>query len=148
MNGNLEVHRGTLRITTDPALLDFDAVCGFLSRSYWAAKRTRARVETSLRNSLVFGVYEGNHQVGLARVVTDYATFAWLCDVFVDEDYRGPGIGKWLMETIVAHPDLQGLKRMLLATSDAHGLYRPYGFAPLEKPQNWMERTSLELKDA
>ena len=78
--------------------------------------------------------------MGMARVVTDYATFAWLCDVFIDEAYRGRGIGKWLMATIVAHPDLQGLKRMLLVTQDAHGLYSQYGFIPLANPQGWMER--------
>jgi GNAT superfamily N-acetyltransferase len=148
MNRDLEVRRDSLLISTDPALIDLDAVCGFLSRSYWASARTRARVEESLRNSLVFGVYDGARQIGLARIVTDCATFAWLCDVFVDEGYRGRGIGKWLLETIVAHSGLQGLKRMLLVTRDAHGLYAQYGFTPLAKPDGWMERVAPELGGA
>ena len=94
----------------------------------------------SLRNSLVFGVYEENRMIAMARVVTDYATFAWLCDVFVDEDYRGRGIGKWLMESILAHPELQGLRRWLLATRDAHGLYSQYGYSSLHNIERWMER--------
>lgn len=140
MNRNLEARRGSLQISTDPALLDLDAICAFLSRSYWASSRSRDRIEASLRNSLVFGVYDGQRQVGMARIVSDYATFAWLCDVFVDESYRGKGIGKWLMETVVSYPDLQGLKRMLLVTRDAHGLYSQYGFTPLANPSGWMER--------
>lgn len=140
MNRNLEVRQHSLLISTDPTLLDVDAICVFLSRSYWANQRPRPRIEASLQHSLVFGVYDGGRQVGLARVVSDYATFAWLCDVFIDEAYRGRGIGKWLMATIVAHPDLQGLKRMLLVTQDAHGLYRQYGFIPLANPEGWMER--------
>jgi GNAT superfamily N-acetyltransferase len=148
MNRNLEARRGSLLISTDPVLLDIDAICGFLSRSYWASARPRERVETSLRHSLVFGVYEGKRQVCMARIVTDYVTFAWLCDVFVDESYRGRGIGKWLMETIVAHPDLRGLKRLLLITDDAHGLYSRYGFTPIRNPEGWMERFAEELRDA
>ncbi len=140
MNRNLEARRGSLLISTDPSLLDLNAICSFLSRSYWASDRPRDRIEASLQHSLVFGVYDGRRQVGLARIVTDYATFAWLCDVFVDEAYRAEGIGKWLMATIVAHPGLQGLKRMLLITRDAHGLYQQYGFTPLANPDGWMER--------
>jgi GNAT superfamily N-acetyltransferase len=147
MNTDLEARRGSLRISTDPVLLDLDVICGFLSRAYWARSRPRERIEASLRHSLVFGVYDGPRQVGLARIVTDYATFAWLCDVFVDEGYRGRGIGKWLMETIVTHPDLQGLKRILLVTDDAHGLYSQYGFTPLAHPEGWMERVAANLKD-
>ncbi len=129
-----------MQISTDPALLDPDVICEFLSRAYWASARPRERIIASLQHSLVFGVYEGKRQIGMARVVTDYATFAWLCDVFVDEAYRGQGAGKWLMETVVAHPDLQGLKRMVLVTRDAHGLYGQYGFTPLAHPEGWMER--------
>ncbi len=139
MNRYLELRRDGLLISTDPARLDLDAVCGFLSRSYWANARSRERIEASIRHSLVFGAYEGERQVGLARIVTDYATFAWLCDVFVDEGCRGRGIGKWLMEAVVSHPDLQSIKRILLVTADAHGLYEQYGFTPLAQPQNWME---------
>ena len=148
MNRNLEARRDSLLISTDPTLLDIDTICDFLARSYWAARRPRERVEVALRNSLVFGVYDGKRQVGLARIVTDCSTFAWLCDVFVDEAYRGKGIGKWLMETMLAHPDLQGLKRILLATDDAQELYARYGFTPLANPDGWMELFKEELRDA
>jgi GNAT superfamily N-acetyltransferase len=138
----LEAHRDSLVISTDPARLDLDAICDFLSRAYWAQGRPRERIELSMQNSLVFGVYEGERQIGLARVVTDYATFAWVCDVFVDDQYRGRGIGKWLMATLVSHPDLQGLRRFLLATHDAHGLYAQFGFVALSTPERWMERSA------
>jgi N-acetylglutamate synthase-like GNAT family acetyltransferase len=148
MNGILEAHRDALLISTDQALLDLDAICGFLSRSYWASARSRDRVEASLRNSLVFGVYDAGKQIGLARIITDYATFAWLCDVFIDEAYRGKGVGKWLVETLLAHPDLKGLKRILLVTKDAQDLYNQYGFSPLAYPGGWMERLLEELRNA
>jgi GNAT superfamily N-acetyltransferase len=93
-----------------------------------------------MQNSLVFGVYDIDRQIGLARVVTDHATFAWLCDVYILEAYRGRGIGKWLMDTVLAHPDLQGLHRFLLATRDAHELYSRFGFVPLRSADRWMER--------
>ena len=137
---SIESHRDPLLISTDPSLLDMDAVTDMLSRAYWAKDRTREVIDRAMQNSLVFGVYDGDRQVGLARVVSDYATFAWLCDVFVHEDYRQRGIGKWLMETILAHPDLQGLRRFLLITRDAHGLYSQYGFTPLQNPDRWMEK--------
>lgn len=89
---------------------------------------------------MVLGIYDGDRQIGLARVVTDYATFSWLCDVFIDERSRGQRIGKWLMATILSHPRLQGLRRFLLATRDAHGLYSQFGFAPLPVPERWMAR--------
>ena len=140
MSAPFEITRDTLTISTDPARLDLEAVCDFLSRAYWAKDRSPATIELSLKNSLVFGVYDSSRMVGMARVITDYATLAWLCDVFVHEDYRGRGIGKWLMECVLAHPDLQGLRRWLLATTDAHGLYRQYGYKPLENIEWWMER--------
>jgi GNAT superfamily N-acetyltransferase len=108
------------------------------SSLYYQIKDARAQ-EHALGNSLVFGVYAGDKQIGLARIVSDYAVFAYLCDVFIHEDYRAHGLGKWLMETIMAHPDLQSLRRWLLATHDAHGLYKQYGWTPLENPHNWME---------
>jgi GNAT superfamily N-acetyltransferase len=126
-------------ISTDPARLDLDVIAEALGRAYWAAGRPRAVIARSLANSLCFGLYHGAAQVGLARVVTDYATFAWLCDVFVLEAHRGRGLGKWLIATVVAHPDLAGLRRFLLATRDAHGLYQQYGFTPLAAPDRWME---------
>lgn len=136
----LEFQRDDYVISTDPARLDLDVIHGELSRSYWAAGRPREVVARSLQHSLCFGLYHGEAQVGLARVVTDYATFAWLCDVFIKEDHRGRGLGVWLIETVVAHPDLQGLRRFLLATRDAHELYRKHGFAPLSAPGRWMAR--------
>ena len=135
-----EVTKDNLTISTDPHRLDLEAVCGFMARSYWALNRTRPTIERALRNSLVFGVYEESCMVAMARIVSDYATFAWLCDVFVREDYRGRGIGKWLMESILAHPELQGLRRWLLATRDAHGLYSQYGYTSLHNIERWMER--------
>ena len=143
----IETHRNELTISTDPARLDLDAITDMLSRAYWAQGRTRDVIARYIQHSLVFGIYDGSRQVGLARVVSDYTTFAWLCDVFIHEDYRGRGIGKWLMETILAHPDLQGLRRFLLATRDAHGLYRQYGFTPLENPERWMEKFTPPKKD-
>ncbi len=140
MNRNLEARRGSLLISTDPALLDVDIVCGFLKRSYWASDRPRQVIEASLENSLVFGVYDGERQVGMARVVTDFATSVWLCDVFIDEAYRGQGIGKWLIATVLSHPGLQGLHRTMLATKDAQGLYRQFGFTSLHAPEFLMER--------
>lgn len=135
-----ESHRENLLISTDPARLDLDAMTEMLSRAYWAQGRTRAMIARYVEHSLVFGIYDGEKQIGLARIVSDYTTFAWLCDVFIHEDYRGRGIGKWLMETIISHPELQGLRRFLLATRDAHGLYAQYGFKPLASPERWMEK--------
>jgi GNAT superfamily N-acetyltransferase len=140
MNLIQETHRENLSISTDPARLDLDAVTDLLSRSYWAAGRKRETIARSFEHSLVFGVYDGEKQIGLARIVSDYTTYAWLCDVFIHEDYRGRGLGKWLLETILAHPELQGLRRFVLATRDAHGLYAQYGFTPLASPDRWMEK--------
>jgi GNAT superfamily N-acetyltransferase len=93
-----------------------------------------------VQHSLVFGIYDGTRQIGLARIVSDYTTFAWLCDVFIHEDYRGHGLGKWLMQTIHSHPDLQGLRRWLLATRDAQGLYQQFGWELLDHPERWMHK--------
>ena len=135
----LEVHKDQFTISTDQTRLDFDAVCDFLTRAYWAYGRPRDRTERAFANSLVFGIYDGEKQIGLARVVSDYAVFAYLCDVFIHEDYRAHGLGKWLIETVMSHPDLQGLRRWTLATSDAHGLYRQFGWDDLQNPDKWME---------
>jgi len=131
---------GEIEISTDAARLDLDAIHAYLSTSYWAAGRSRELVAKSVANSLCFGVYDGARQVGLARVVTDRATFAYLCDVYVLESHRGRGIGKQLMRAVVAHPDLQGLRRFQLVTRDAHTLYEPFGFTPLAQPERHMER--------
>ena len=135
----LEVHRGPFTISTDPARLDIDTICDFLTRSYWANTRPRERTELAIQNSLVFGIYNNNKQVGLARVVTDYSIFAYLCDVFIHEEYRAHGLGKWLIQTIMEHPDLRDVRRWLLVTSDAHGLYKQYGFTSIEEPERWMQ---------
>jgi len=139
-----EVHRQGLTISSDPGRLNLDTVFKFLAQSYWASTRSRATIVRSLQHSLTFGVYDGDRQVAMARLVTDYATFAWLCDVFVEESYRGRGIAKWLMETIQARPDLQGLKRWILATRDAHGLYSQFGFTALQTPERWMEKLDAD----
>ena len=136
----LETHKDNFTISTDPARLNVDAICDFLTRAYWAAGRPRERTERAISNSLVFGLYDGEKQIGLARVVSDYAVFAYLCDVFIHEDYRGKGLGKWLMETVHNHPDLQGLRRWILATRDAHGLYGQFGWTLLDHPERWMHK--------
>jgi len=131
-----------IEISTDRSRLDVGYIHRYLSeQSYWAQGRSREIVAQSISNSLCFGVYDGAQQIGFARVVTDYATFAWLCDLFIDEAYRGQGLGKRLIETVVAHSELQGLRNFILATRDAHELYRRYGgFDPLASPVNWMAR--------
>lgn len=135
-------HRDGYVISTDKESLDLDLVHDFLSRSsYWAQGRPFAAVQRSVEHSLSFGVYADAGQVGFARVVTDYATFGWLCDVFILDSHRGQGLGKWLVESIVAHPDVQELTIFLLATRDAHELYRRRGgFEVLETPEGWMTR--------
>jgi GNAT superfamily N-acetyltransferase len=127
-------------ISTDASMLDLEVVHAYLSRSYWAAGVPEDVVRRSIENSLCFGVYRGEEQAGFARVVTDRATFAYLADVFVLEEHRGRGIGKWLVEVILSHPDLQGLRRWMLATRDAHDLYRRYAFTELGQPGIFMER--------
>jgi GNAT superfamily N-acetyltransferase/uncharacterized damage-inducible protein DinB len=132
--------RGDFLVSTDPALLDVPLLHDFLAnRSYWAAGRPPEVVRRSIDHSLCFGLYERGKQVGFARVVTDRATFAWLCDVFVLEPYRGRGLGKWLVECVLGHPSLRGLRRVLLGTRDAHGLYARHGFTPLADPSRFLE---------
>jgi len=136
----LETQKDSYSISTDPARLDIDAIAAMLTRAYWAQGRTREMIARYVQHSLVFGIYHGEQQIGLARIVSDYTTFAWLCDVFIHEDHRGKGLGKWLMETIHSHPDLQGLRRWLLATRDAHGLYEQFGWTSLDNPTRWMNK--------
>jgi N-acetylglutamate synthase-like GNAT family acetyltransferase len=111
-----------------------------VSRAYWAKGRPQERTEKAIANSLVFGLYKDHQQIGVARVVTDYSIVAYLCDVFIHEDYRGQGLGKWLVENILSHPDVKNVRRWFLVTSDAHDLYRKYGFGNLNQPEIWMER--------
>lgn len=135
----IEAHRERFTISTDPRRLDLDAICDFLARAYWANTRPRPRTARAIENSLVFGVYEGNRQIGLARVVSDYSIFAYLCDVFIHEEFRGNGLGKWLIQTVMEHPDLREVRRWILVTNDAHGLYKQFGFNTLEDPEHWMQ---------
>ena len=130
-------------ISTDKRRLDVEMIHRFLSEeSYWAKTRTPEQTRTAIENSLCFGVYLDDRQVGFARVVSDSATFAYLGDVFILSEYRAHGLSKKMMEAIVAHPDLQGLRRWLLATRDAHGLYEQFDFSELKFPERWMERTA------
>src|SRR4051794_24312126 len=138
-----EHHRDGFTVSTDPARLDLDAIHAFLSTSYWAEGIPRPLLERAIGHSLAFGLFaaaaEGERQVGFARVVTDRATFAYLCDVYVLPEHRGRGLGAWLMECVTAHPDLQGLRRFSLVTRDAHELYRPFGFTEIAAPGRHME---------
>lgn len=134
---------GEFTISTDRARLEIDAIHKFLSEeSYWAKERTRSQCETAIKNSLPFGVYKDENLVGFARVVTDFATFAYLGDVFILNEFRGQGLSKWLMEVIISHPELQGLRRWILATKDAHALYEKFEFTALKFPERWMEKTA------
>lgn len=128
------------QISTDKTLLDFDVIFGYLDgQSYWAKGIQPERLQRAIVNSMCFGIYKHKAQVGFARVVTDQATFAYLCDVFVLPGHQGVGLSKWMMQTILAHPDLQGLRRWSLATQDAHSLYKQFGFTELSKPESWMQ---------
>ncbi len=131
--------QGEFLVSDAHASLDVDVIHEFLCTSYWAKGIPRQRVETSLSNSLCFGLYHQAAQIGFARAITDRATFAYLADVFVLPAYRGRGLGKWLISCVQSHPDLKGLRRWLLATADAHDLYRSQGFSPLRNPQWFME---------
>jgi GNAT superfamily N-acetyltransferase len=135
-----ERHRGAHTVTTDPARLDLAAVHAFLVTAYWCEGVPRPLLERAFANSLCFSLLEdGRRQVGLARVITDSATFAYLCDVYVLAECRGRGLGRWLMECVMGHPALAELRRFSLVTRDAHGLYRPFGFAPLAHPDRHLE---------
>jgi GNAT superfamily N-acetyltransferase len=128
-----------IQVTTDASRFDLEAIHGFLTTSYWSPGIPREVVERAIEHSLCFGALDGDRQVGFARVVSDRATFAYVCDVFVLESLRGRGVGKSLMAAIMAHPDLQGLRRIMLFTRDAHGLYAQYGFGAARYPDRLME---------
>jgi GNAT superfamily N-acetyltransferase len=138
-----ELPPGEFTASTDRSLLQLEVIHRYLSEeSYWARERTKEQTETAIKNSLPFGVYKGENQVGFARVITDYATFAYLGDVFILPEYQGRGLGKFLMKAIVEHPDLQGFRRWILATRDAHTLYEKFEFSALRHPERWMEKTA------
>jgi len=146
MTAMVVMEAGRFLISTDKSKLDVDVIHGFLSRdSYWAAGIPRDTVARSIENSLCFGVYDNARQIGFARVITDFATYAYVADVFIVESYRERGLGKELMATIMAHPDLQGLRRWSLGTRDAQGLYAQFGFKPVV---NTRARTVMEIVDA
>jgi GNAT superfamily N-acetyltransferase len=143
-----EYSRGRYVISTDRARLDLSMIHDFLTNSsYWAVGRKLETVQRSIEHSLSFGLYDDERQIGFARVVTDYATFAWLADVFVLEEARGLGLGTWLVEVILSHPELQGFRRWTLATKDAHEIYRKFGFSELKRPERWMERRDPDTQE-
>ena len=150
MEAPFERRRAAFVVSTDRARLDLDVVHGYLARSYWAAGVPREVVARSIANSLCFGLYEAPPsgaptQVGFARAITDRATYAYLADVFVLESHRGRGLGIWLMECVIAHPDLQGLRRWSLVTRDAHSLYSRFGFVTPPAPERYMEKVDPEV---
>lgn len=137
----MEWRHGEFIITTDKGRLQIDEIYKFLrEESYWAAERTREQTRRAIENSLCFGVYRDDRQIGFARVVSDRATFAYIGDVYILKEFRGRGLSKKLMKAMLAHPDLQNLRRWILATKDAHGLYEQFGFHNLKFPERWMER--------
>lgn len=139
MNDEVFAQKGFI-ISTDKSLIDFEVVYNYLNNdSYWAKGITRERIKKAIDNSICFGVYHNGKQAGFARVITDMATFAYICDVFILPEYRRLGLSKWLMQTIKQYQEFHGLRRWSLATLDAHGLYKQFGFTELSKPQNWME---------
>jgi len=141
--------RDEYEISTDVSRLDLDIIHDYLSdRSYWATGRSREIVKRSIENSLSFGIFKDREQVGFARVVTDYATFAWIADLFILPEHRGRGLSKWLMEIMITHPQLQGFRRWVLSTKDAHRLYERFGFTRLYRPERWMERPDPNMKES
>ncbi|MFB2768235.1 GNAT family N-acetyltransferase [Pelatocladus sp. BLCC-F211] len=135
-----EWQQGEYSISTDINRLDINTIHQFLMTSYWAEGLPLQTLKRSIQNSLVFGLYKSKQQIGFARVITDYATFAYIADVFILEPFRGQELGKWLLETIVSHPELLGLRRWLLATKDAQDFYRQFGFTELKNPDRFMEK--------
>jgi len=134
-----EHHRDQFTVSTDPAKLDLNAIHHFLTNCYWSEGIPKEIVERAVRHSLCFGLYEEEKQIGFARVISDFTTYAYLCDVYVLESFRGKGLGTWLMSCVMKHPDLQGLRRFTLLTRDAHGLYQKFGFAAAKNPSRYME---------
>ena len=141
----VNANHGEYQMSTDRQRIDIAAVHAFLTQSYWSPGIPRGVVERAIENSLCFGVYLGAQQVGFARVITDKATFAYLADVFIIESHRGKGLSTWLMEFVTAHEELQGLRRFLLATKDAHALYAKFGFEALGNPSRIMENLKSDV---
>lgn len=135
-----EVTNGEFLVSSDPARLDREAIHAFLSQTYWGKARPRELQDRAIRNSLCFGVYHRARQIGFARIITDYATFGYVADVYILEPYRGRGLARWLINCMLAHPEIKGLRRWALVTQDAQGLYRQCGFTELEHPEHHMQR--------
>jgi len=141
----MEWRKGNYLVSTDKNKIDTTAVHHFLSRSYWAEGISSEIVKKGIDNSLCFGVYNQAKLVGFARVISDFATFAYLADVFIIPEERGKGLSKWLIKLIIEHPQLQGLRRFTLATKDAHGLYAQFGFTLFDMPERWMNRHNPDV---
>lgn len=136
----ININKEGFSISTDKTKLDLDGIHSFLStKAYWCKNIPKEKVQSSIENSLCFGVYDNKKQIGFARIITDCATIAYLGDVYILEEYRSQGLSKWLMETVMNHPNLQGLRRWILLTGDAHGLYRQFGWTDIADPSKWME---------
>ena len=131
-------------ISTDKRNLKIFDIHKFLTNSYWAKGIPIEAVKKQIKNSFCFGVYLKKKQIGYARIITDYVGFAYLCDVYIEEDFRGKGLSKWLMEEVINHPKLKNIKTWMLSTNDAHGLYAQYGFKPLDEPHKLMRRVKFE----
>ena len=145
MNDHNFLKKGFI-ISTDKSLLDYNAIYKYLDEdSYWAKGIPIETLKKSIKNSICFGIYQQNKQAGFARVITDKATFAYICDVFVLPDFRGNGLSKWLIQSIINYPELKGLRRWSLATADAHGLYSQFGFTQINRPDRWMEIYQPEI---
>lgn len=141
----VEWRRGEYSISTDPSRLDRTAIREFLASSYWSPEIPQEVVDRAIEGSLSFGLYLDGRQIGFARAITDRATFAYVADVYVLEEHRGRGLALWLMETVLAHPELQGLRRWMLITRDAHALYRKVGFVDAQRPDRIMEITRPDI---
>jgi len=139
------IRRGTYVVSPDRSLLDIPRIHAFLTRSYWAEGVSPETVRRSIENSISFGLYCGKEQIGFARAITDKATFAYLADVYIEEPYRGRGLSKMLLEAVLSHPELRGVRRWILGTRDAHALYRKFGFGEPRRPERWMEKWDAAL---
>jgi len=131
--------RDEFSLTSDPSKIDTSVVYTLLSTSYWAKNRSRTLIDKSIQNSLCFSIFDKDKQIGFARIVTDGATFAYLCDIIIDPTYRGHGLGQWVMSHILDHPDIKDLRRRILVTKDAQVFYEKFGFNNLENPGKYME---------
>ena len=140
-----EAREGDTLVSCDRRKLDLKRIHAFLTRSYWSEGVSRELVERSIEHSIPFGVYAGGEQVGFARVISDRASYAYLADVYIEQPFRGRGLSKLLMRAVMEHPELQRLRRWILGTRDAHGLYRQFGFTELQRPERWMEQAEAGL---